>query len=136
MQRLLATAFAAKAQPAECDAGIAFLCKRQLYHPAYGVVVEQGDDLGYLGRRRAMGEHAINQLDYIAPQAGERFDAWRVANGPRQVHQVDPLQGKQVPLRHHAAQASVPNQAHVGDMTTGHGDGCVERTGVGAQVER
>lgn len=48
MQGLLATSFAAKAQPAEWHAGVAALGQRQLDYPAHGVVVEQGDDLGYL----------------------------------------------------------------------------------------
>ena len=54
-----------------------------------------------------------------------------MANGAGQVHQVDPLQGEQVPLGHYAAQALVIHQADVGDMPFGHGHGGVEGAGLG-----
>ncbi|MNN24656.1 hypothetical protein D3C81_1380970 [compost metagenome] len=83
-----------------------------------------------------MGQHALDQLADFAAQRDQGIQAWRMADGARQVHQVDPLQGEQVALRNHTAQASVFHQAYVGDMPLGHGHGCVEGAGLGAEVER
>ncbi|MNP58207.1 hypothetical protein D3C76_1531050 [compost metagenome] len=49
VQGLFSPALTAKAQPAERHARIAFFFDCQLDHPAHGVIVEQGNDLGYLG---------------------------------------------------------------------------------------
>jgi hypothetical protein len=52
------------------------------------------------------------------------------------VHQVDPLQGEQVALGDHAAQALVLDQADVGDVPLGHGDGGVEGAVIRRQEKR
>ncbi|MNN82481.1 hypothetical protein D3C81_1994190 [compost metagenome] len=51
------------------------------------------------------------------------------------MHQVDPLQGEQVALGNHPAQALAIDHADVGDVPLGHGQGGVEGTGLGRQVE-
>ncbi len=136
VQCLFAAAFAAEAQPAERNAGIAFLGQGQLDHPAHGVVVEQGDDVGDLGRRRTVGQHAFHQLTDFAAQRHQVFHPLGAADGPRQVHQVDPLQGKQITLRDHAAQALILDQADVGDVPLGHGNRGIEGTVVRRQEKR
>ncbi|MOA08102.1 hypothetical protein D3C78_1278420 [compost metagenome] len=136
VQGLLATAFTAEAQPTEWHAGITFFGEGQFDHPAHGVIVEQGNDVGDLCRRRAMGQHAFDQLADFAPQRHQVFHLRCVADGARQVHQVDPLQGKQIALGNHAAQALVLDQADMGDVTLGHGNRRVECTVVRRQEKR
>ncbi|MNX98263.1 hypothetical protein D3C86_1306640 [compost metagenome] len=136
VQGLLATAFAAETQPAERHAGVAFFGEGQFDHPAHGVVVEQGDDVGDLRRRRAVGQHALDQLTDFAPQRHQVFHFLGIADGARQVHQVDPLQGKQIALGNHAAQALVLDQADMGNVTLGHGNRRVECTVIRRQEER
>ncbi|MNJ34450.1 hypothetical protein D3C77_291640 [compost metagenome] len=136
VQGLFAAAFTAKAQPTERHARVALVLDGQFDHSAHGVVVEQGDDLGDLRRRRPMGQHAFDQLADFTAQRYQAFDARGMANGSGQMDQVDPLQGEQVTLGDHAAQAFVFHQADVGDVPLGHGNGCIEGAGLGAQVER
>ncbi|MND76091.1 hypothetical protein D3C80_677280 [compost metagenome] len=83
-----------------------------------------------------MGQHALDQLADLAAQRHQAFDPGGMANGPGQVHQVDPLQGEQIAFGNHATQALVLDQADMGDVTFSHGNGGIERTGLGAQVER
>jgi hypothetical protein len=99
------------------------------------VVVEQGDDVGDLRRRRAMSEHALDQLADLTAQADQLFDALGAANRPGQVYQVDPLQGKQIALGDHATQTLILDQTDVGDMPFGHGNCRIERTVIRRQVE-
>src|SRR5690606_39436059 len=61
VQRLLAAAFATETQPAKGHAGVAKFLDAQFDDPAYGVVVEQGDQLGDLRGARAVGQHALDQ---------------------------------------------------------------------------
>ena len=131
MQGLLAAPLAAEAQPAERHAGVAAFGYGQLDHPAYRVVVEQRDDLGDLGRGGAVSEHALYQLTDLAAHLHQRIKAWRVADGPRQVYQVDPLQRKQITLGNHATQPLVIHQADVGDVPFGHRHGGIEGAGLG-----
>nr|GFD55612.1 hypothetical protein [Tanacetum cinerariifolium] len=49
---------------------------------------------------------------------------------------VDSLQGEQIPLGHHAAQATISDQADVRDVSAGHGDGRVKGAGVRAEMKR
>ncbi|MNG09792.1 hypothetical protein D3C84_932270 [compost metagenome] len=51
------------------------------------------------------------------------------------MHQVDPLQGKQIALRHHAAQALILDQADVGDVALGHGNRGIEGAVIRRQVK-
>ncbi len=73
-----------------------------------------------------MGQHAFDQLADFTTNRHQVFHPGCVSNGAGQVHQVDPLQGKQVALGHHATQALVFDQAHMGDVSLGHGDGGIE----------
>ena len=50
VQCLLPSPFAAEAQPGKRHAWVAFFGQHQLDDTAHGVVVEQGDDVGDLGR--------------------------------------------------------------------------------------
>lgn len=136
VQRLLAAAFAAETQPTEWHAGVAFFRQGQLDHPADGVVVEQRNDVGDLGGRRAMSKHTFHQLADFTADCHQVVDPGRVADSAGQVHQVHALQREQVTLGHHAAQALVFDQTHMGDMPFGHGDSGVEGTVVRAQEER
>ena len=95
------------------------------------MVVEQGDDVGDLGRRGAVGQHAFYQLADFAAQVDQGLQPWRMADGAGQVHQIDPLQREQVALGDHAAQALFLDQTHVGDVPFGHGNGGVEGTVIG-----
>ncbi|MNH15022.1 hypothetical protein D3C79_746280 [compost metagenome] len=135
MQGLFTAPFAAKAQPAERHPRVAAFGQSQFDYPADSVVVEQGDDLGNLGRGGAVCEHALHQLADLATQRHQRVQARCMADGAGQVHEVDPLQGKQVALRDHAAQALVVHQANMGNVSLGHGHGRVEGAGLGAEVE-
>jgi len=83
-----------------------------------------------------MGKHALDQLADLAAYRHQVLHLGRIADGAGQVHQVDPLQGKQVTLGHHATQALVFDQAHVGDMPLGHGDSGVECAVVRREEER
>ncbi|MNP10553.1 hypothetical protein D3C76_1027090 [compost metagenome] len=83
-----------------------------------------------------MGQHALDQLADFAAQRYQAFDTGGMADGSRQVDQVDTLQGEQIALGDHPAQALVLDQADVGDVPFGHGNGGVESAGLGAQVER
>ena len=83
-----------------------------------------------------MGQHAFDQLADLAANRHQIVHLRRIADGARQVHQVHPLQGKQIALGHHAAQALVLDQADVGDMPLGHGDRGVEGAVVRGQEER
>nr|GFD49233.1 hypothetical protein [Tanacetum cinerariifolium] len=73
VQRLLASALTAKAQPTEGNAGVAFFLQRELDDATDHVIVEQRDDLGDLRRGRAMGQHTINQLHDVAAQIAQRI---------------------------------------------------------------
>ncbi|MND62412.1 hypothetical protein D3C80_536960 [compost metagenome] len=136
VQGLFTPPFAAKAQPAERDTRVALLCNGQFDDPADHVVIEQGDDLGDLAGGGAVGQHALDQLTDITAQGSQAFDAWGMANGAGEVYQVNPLQGKQIAFGHHAAQALFLDQAHMGDMPFGHGDGGIKSAGIGAQGKR
>ncbi|CAH0273272.1 hypothetical protein SRABI70_03547 [Pseudomonas sp. Bi70] len=92
--------------------------------------------MGDLAGAGAVGEHAVDQLADVFAQRSEGFHPAGVADGTRQVHQVDALQGEQVALGHHAAQLAPLYQADVGDMPLGHGDGGVEGAGVRRQMKR
>jgi len=83
-----------------------------------------------------MGQHALHQLADLAAYRHQVFHLGRIADGAGQVDQVHTLQGKQVALGHHAAQAMVFDQAHVGDMPLGHGDGGIEGAVVRREKER
>lgn len=80
-----------------------------------------------------MGEHAFDQLADFAAQRYQRFQARRVADRSRQMHQVDALQGEQVALGDHPTQALVVHQADVGDVPLGHGHGRIEGARPGAR---
>ncbi len=135
MQRLLAATFAAETQPTERHARVTFLGEHQFDHPAHGVVVEQGDDVGDLGRGCAVRQHPLHQLADLAAHRHQVFQLLGTANGPRQMHQIDPLQGKQVTFRDHAAQTMILDQADVGDVALGHGDRGVEGAVVRCQIK-
>ena len=132
---LLAPAFAAKAQPGKGHAGVAKGLDTQFDHPAHGVVVELGDQLGDLGRGRPVGEHVIDQLLDVAAQRRQGFQLAGMADAARQVDQVDALQGKQVALGNHPAQAAVLHQADMGDVSLGHRHRRIEGAGLGRQGE-
>ena len=100
------------------------------------MIVQLGDEMGDLRGRCAVGQHALNQLADFAAQADQGFQPWSMANGTCQMHQVDPLQRKQVTLGNNPTQALIFNQAHVGNMPLRHGDCSVESAVIGAQVER
>ncbi|MNL01717.1 hypothetical protein D3C87_1221960 [compost metagenome] len=83
-----------------------------------------------------MSQHAFDQLADLATDRHQVFHPRRIADGSRQMHQVHPLQGKQIALGDYAAQALILDQANVGDVSLGHGDRCIERTVIGRQVKR
>lgn len=89
-----------------------------------------------LRRRRAVGEHALDQLADLAAQGHQLFDPLRAADGPGQVHQIDPLQGEQVTLGHHAAQALILDQADVSNVPLGHGNRRIEGAVIRRQIKR
>jgi hypothetical protein len=99
------------------------------------VVVEQGDQLGDLRRAGAVGQHAVDQLPHIAAQRRQGLHTAGMADGARQVHQVDTLQAEQVALGNHPAKPLMLNQADVGDMPLGHGNRRIEGAGIRRQME-
>ncbi len=116
--------------------GSPFSARVRLDHPAHGVVVEQGDDVSDLGGRRAVGEHRSTSWPISPRNCHQVLHPGRIADGAGQVHQIDPLQGKQIAFGYHATQALVLDQAHMGDMPFGHGDGGVECAVVRGQEKR
>src|SRR5690606_21032168 len=94
MKSLLASGFAAKAQPGERNPRSGVRLSTQLDHPAHRLVVQQSNDVGDLAGRRSVSKHTVDQAMDLPAPPDELSHIRAIAYRPRQMDKIHPLQGK------------------------------------------